>query len=364
MAKLHFSSLGEIISYCTSQKLPFAIYSLPNENQVHCITQDSAFVTLDENSPIPSAPGFIMHPFIRDNDTPIYFIRQENKFSFLTKDVTKQELSSDYKFDLPVTNNIETGQEEHCKKAELAVKAIQAKEFEKVVLSRVLSTDIAGRSPINAFVQMFEKYSSAFVSLVYIPGKLLWLTASPELLVSLNKEEVSTVALAGTKKAGAGNWTEKEKKEQDLVANYMLKTLAKYGSHIIIDATKEAEAGDIVHLKTTFTAKLESGLWDLVMDLHPTPAVCGVPKDKAMKFILDTELHKRKYYSGFLGPCNIDGETNLFVNLRCAELSNNKADLFIGGGITIDSVPQAEWDETVLKANTLLSVLKPALQTK
>lgn len=361
---MHFSSLGEIIKYCTSQKLPFAIYSLPNENQVHCITQDSAIVALEENSPLPSAPGFIMYPFVKDKNSPVYFIRQEYKFSFLTKDVTKQELDGDHKFETSSISNVETNQTEHCKNVELTVNAIKNEEFEKVVLSRVQSTNISRISPINAFVDLFEKYPNAFVSLVYIPGKVLWLTASPELLVSSNKEELTTVALAGTKKAGKGDWTNKEKKEQELVEDYIKSILDKHCSDVVADGPKEAEAGNVSHLKTTFTAKLESGLWDLVMDLHPTPAVCGVPKEKAMKFILDNELHKRKYYSGFLGPCNIDSGTNLFVNLRCAELSNNKADLFVGGGITADSVPQAEWDETVLKANTLLSVLKPVLQTK
>jgi isochorismate synthase len=91
------------------------------------------------------------------------------------------------------------------------------------------------------------------------------------------------------------------------------------------------------------------------------PYACSMwcPKGGSQKFILQTELHKRKYYSGFLGPCNIHGETNLFVNLRCANLSGNKADMYVGGGITAESNPQAEWNETLIKANTLLSVLKP-----
>jgi len=359
MIKTHFSSLGEIIGYCTSQKLPFAIYSLPNENQVHCITQDSSVSVLDENSPLPSAPGFILHPFIRDKNTPAFFIRKEHKFSFLTQDVAKADLNENYLFDVPVVLNKETTKEEHCKKIEEAITHIKEGEFEKVILSRVQTADVTGIAPIPAFVELLEKYITAFVSLVYIPGKVLWLTATPELLVAASKDEISTVALAGTKKSGKDNWTDKEKKEQQLVTDYIHAVLDKHCSRIFMDSPKDIDAGNVAHLKTSFSAKLESGMWDLVVDLHPTPAVCGVPKQKAMQFILNTELHKRKYYSGFLGPCNMDGETNLFVNLRCAELHGNKADLFIGGGITADSVLQAEWDETLLKANTLLSVLTP-----
>lgn len=361
MEKLHFNNLGEIIRYCTAQNRPFALYSLPDEKQIHCIVQDSAEAKLEENSPLPSAPGFILYPFIKDENTPAYFIRNEYTFSFLDTDISEAELTEEYMFDTPLVNNTETTEAAHCKKVEKAIININKGELDKVILSRVQSVKL-NVSPINTYVELFEKYPSAFVSLVYIPGKVLWLTASPELLVTSAKNEIETVALAGTKKAGKADWTEKEKKEQQLVTDYIQSVLENHCEHIIIEGPKDAVAGNVTHLKTTFTAELDSGLWDLVTDLHPTPAVCGIPKEKAQKFISNTEAHSRKYYSGFLGPCNVDGETNLFVNLRCAELSSTKADLFVGGGITSDSVPQAEWDETVLKANTLLSVLKPVAE--
>ncbi len=92
--------------------------------------------------------------------------------------------------------------------------------------------------------------------------------------------------------------------------------------------------------------------------MHPTPAVCGIPLDSAKQFIKQTEGYDRKYYTGFLGPCNVNGKTNLFVNLRCAELFANNINLYIGGGITKDSIPEKEWEETELKSKTLLSVLE------
>lgn len=361
MAKHHFSSLGEIIRYSTEHKLPFALYSLPNERQIRCITQDTAHTLLDKGS-LPSAPGFILYPFQYDKDSPAYFIRAENAFSFLNTDISKEDIADNYLFDLPGVNNTETGKSEHCKKVEKAVSAIRKGDFEKVVLSRVQVVDTGDKSPVKAYVELFEKYTSAFVSLVYIPGKVLWLTATPELLVSVTKDEVQTVALAGTRKAGQADWADKEKKEQQLVTDYIYKVVDKHCSRIVMEGPKEVIAGNVAHLKTSFTGQLDSGLWDLVMELHPTPAVCGVPKEKALNFIKDTEAHQRKYYAGFLGPCNMDKETNLFVNLRCAELSNGKADLYVGGGITADSVPADEWDETVMKANTLMPILKPSIE--
>jgi isochorismate synthase len=362
MPKQHFNSLGEIISYCTSEKLAFALYSLPDEKQIHCIAQDTAVSPLEENSTLPSAPGFILYPFQYSKTSPTYFIRADHRFSFLNEDITKADLSGNYQFDIAEISNIETDKEKHCSNIETAVSAIKKGEFEKVILSRVQSVESRNLSPITSYVELFEKYPSAFVSLVYIPGKVLWLTATPELLVASDRDEIRTVALAGTKKTGKGNWSDKEKKEQQLVTDYIYNVLSEHCEKVRMSGPEEVEAGNVAHLRTIFTAQPDSGLWDLVMDLHPTPAVCGVPKESALKFIQNTESHKRKYYSGFLGACNIEGETNLFVNLRCAELSQHKADLFIGGGITADSEPVAEWDETVLKANTLLSVLKPVAE--
>ncbi len=358
MAGNSFSSLGEIISNCIKQKSPFALYRLPGEQQIHCIAHKSPTVVLEQGMPFPSAPGFVFYPFHPDNNTPTYFIGADYHFSCLFKDITPQEISVDYSFETVETENIETTEAVHIKKVQEAIDTIKKGQLKKVILSRVQTYKGIEKSPIKTFIELCGKYSNTFVSLVYIPGKVLWLTVSPELLVSSTKDEIKTAAVAGTIPP-KGIWTEKEIEEQKLVTHYIRNVLEKYCSEIDLRGPVELNTGNVIHLRTMFTAQLDSGLWDLVMDLHPTPAVCGVPKEEAKKFILQTELHKRKYYSGFLGPCNIHGETNLFVNLRCADLSGNKADLYIGGGITVDSSPQAEWDETVIKANTLLSVLKP-----
>jgi isochorismate synthase len=96
--------------------------------------------------------------------------------------------------------------------------------------------------------------------------------------------------------------------------------------------------------------------------LHPTPAVCGLPKNEALSFILEHEIHNREFYSGFLGPVNMTSgrgrnSSSLYVNLRCMKLRENTAILYAGCGITVESEPEKEWQETELKANTLLSVI-------
>jgi len=96
---------------------------------------------------------------------------------------------------------------------------------------------------------------------------------------------------------------------------------------------------------------------EFITNLHPTPAVCGLPKDKSLELILQTEKHNREYYAGYCGPINYQNKTDLFVNLRCMKILEDQLALFVGGGLTKDSVPTKEWDETVLKAKTLLSRL-------
>jgi isochorismate synthase len=95
----------------------------------------------------------------------------------------------------------------------------------------------------------------------------------------------------------------------------------------------------------------------LLIKLHPTPAVCGIPKENAKEMIREFEKHRRGDYTGYFGPVKT-GDVSLFVNLRSAFVNNNKMFLFIGGGITADSKPEKEWDETELKAKTLLNCYK------
>ena len=91
--------------------------------------------------------------------------------------------------------------------------------------------------------------------------------------------------------------------------------------------------------------------------MHPTPAVCGLPKNKALEFLLKNEIHNREFYSGFLGPVNIGKSSALFVNLRCMQLKDKEAVIYVGCGITADSQPEKEWEETQLKSQILLSVI-------
>jgi isochorismate synthase len=125
------------------------------------------------------------------------------------------------------------------------------------------------------------------------------------------------------------------------------------------------KAGNLWHIKTDITATVKSkkAKGEIIKTLHPTSAVCGLPKESAKAFILKNENYDREYYSGFLGELNIDfvtfrtEQTDLFVNLRCMKIVGDTAQLFIGCGITKDSVPADEFTETGNKSITMKKVL-------
>ncbi|MEJ0056113.1 MAG: chorismate-binding protein [Bacteroidota bacterium] len=71
--------------------------------------------------------------------------------------------------------------------------------------------------------------------------------------------------------------------------------------------------------------------------LHPTSAVCGMPMEASLEFLKQNEGYDREFYSGYLGPVNIDHETSLYVNLRCMKLFANEASLYAGAGVMADS---------------------------
>jgi isochorismate synthase len=257
-----------------------------------------------------------------------------------------------------------------------AVAAIEAGQMQKVVLSRTKTAPLpAGFEPTEAFKKLCNAYPNAFVSLVHLPHlEQIWLCASPETLVSLDKNGIfKTVSLAGTQSAIDANgqllsvrqaqWTHKEIEEQALVSRYIIECFKKIRvREYVEEGPKTVIAGNLMHLRTDYTVdtheirfpQLASVMLEL---LHPTSAVCGMPKFPALQFIENHEGYPREFYSGFLGPVNLENETHLFVHLRCLKIENQTVTLYAGGGITEDSVPEKEWKETELKCQTLLSVL-------
>lgn len=175
------------------------------------------------------------------------------------------------------------------------------------------------------------------------------------------------MALAGTQlfnEEKEAVWETKEREEQQFVTDYILSELHGHVDNILTTEPYTFRAGNIVHIKTDISATLKGyeSLEDIINTLHPTPAVCGLPKADAKAFLLEHEGYNREFYSGYLGEINTDlatgqPKTDLFVNLRCMKIDDAIANLYIGCGITKDSNPEKEFFETVNKSMTMRKVL-------
>ncbi|WP_052732905.1 chorismate-binding protein [Hymenobacter terrenus] len=254
------------------------------------------------------------------------------------------------------------------------VAAIEEKKVVKVVSSRAARRPLpVGFDPLAAFAELGQQYPRAFVSLVSVPGVGTWLGASPEVLAAVTADgQFHTMALAGTQPLTPGLtpqaaiWRQKEIEEQALVARYIVNCFKQLRLREYHESgPRTVVAGQLLHLRTDFEVDLKhvpypSSLGtDMLRLLHPTSAVGGMPKVPALAFLQAHEGYDRAYYSGFLGPVNVaaPGVSHLFVNLRCLQLRATEAILYAGTGLTIDSDPAREWQETEMKMQTVATVL-------
>jgi isochorismate synthase len=400
-------SQGELHNFyaaAVANQLAVALWRAPHAVDRHAIVDLSGTALPAKIDFHTATPGFAFSPFVNENGHATLFLRADlhldrngvadlsgtpslavlpgaqdveatrrrflNTFGFLMEQDQEQPPTW-YASEHKRTPGMVSNREAYCQLVRDAMAYIDAVELKKIVVSRV--TDFAlpdGFDPLSTFDQLCQRYPHAFVSLVAIPRVGTWIGASPETLLRVGKTGLKTVALAGTQARPQSNnldevtWGSKEIEEQALVSDYIRDFFLRAGvSEVIEKGPRTVTAGTVIHLKTTFEIHLESdarfALANRILnELHPTSAVCGMPKDKALAFIREHEGYDRRFYSGFLGPVHIDGRSDLFVNLRCMELDERIAWLYVGGGVTADSDPEAEWQETMLKAQTLLSVLQ------
>ncbi len=235
---------------------------------------------------------------------------------------------------------------------------IQDHSIGKAVLSRVKKVEFDDVNLNSFFLQLTEKYPKAFCYCFDSPLLGRWFGATPETLIKIEQGSGETMSLAGTKVASdVLPWGEKEQIEQQLVTDFITSELSKYCSKVNVSQRQELIAGPVKHLVHFFNFEINAqNEWELIQSLHPTPAVSGFPKNKAIQCISNFEPHDRLFYAGIIGLKSID-RTNLFVNLRCGQIIENQLYLYLGGGLTQDSIPESEWDETENKSKTILDVM-------
>ncbi len=227
----------------------------------------------------------------------------------------------------------------------------------KIIFSRIEVAPFNGKHSVKLFQSLCELYPDAFVYLISSPHFGTWTGASPEILVNMQNTSAKTVALAGTKnKDDSSAWAEKEIIEQKTVSDFIESKLSSFDGITVLHVSEVEEniAGSSKHLKTEFNFTLDPEKYtELLLSLHPTPAVAGFPVENSIESIDKYEKHKRQLYCGIL---SIEGNQS-YVNLRCAQIQKDEIFIYVGGGLNALSVAEDEYEETNLKAKTIQNAL-------
>lgn len=373
---------------------PTALWRLPDEKNLHLLSTFSSRPRQTKIDLEYLPAGFAVAPFDNPEGKNTYFLPADLHLTFddehqLVSEKFSKKFSGEWQhlrqklneqaarshspdFTATVVEDNAAEKKQFTQSVEKAIQVIRNGKLQKVVLSRRKQYQLSeGFEIVTLFNRLCDAYPTAFVSAVFLPHlNEIWVGASPETLVSQSKTgKFQTMSLAGTQSAFTDDnqviseaeapWRQKEIEEQALVSRYIINCFKKVRVREYDETgPRTAQAGNLLHLRTVFTVDTEAiifpQLTTVMLDLlHPTSAVCGMPKAAATDLIRSSELHNREFYSGYLGPVNVDGNTHLFVNLRTMKIRENVATLYAGCGITADSSPEKEWLETEMKCRTI-----------
>ena len=324
----------------------FVVFKKPSHNKLICHQGNVSSGLIQD---FRDKKGFLFMPF------------NTNSEGYLL--TPKKTLETKFDLNIKIINNKEASVEKLISKKSTYKKLVKetiddiiSSDLEKVVCSTSFSLKIKSKSLLKYFKKLIQLNNDAFCYLFFHPQIGTWIGASPERLVNLNNGSLTTYALAATKKEIDQNWTDKEFREQKIVEEQIVHDISKYCSSIDKGVLQTTKAANIYHLKSVIKAKTKKSSFDLIDILHPTPAVAGTPKKMAMEYINKIESYDRSLYTGYLGVAEKDS-CDIYVNIRCAKIVDDKLTIYIGGGITKDSNPLDEWNEIVNKSQTMLRVL-------
>ena len=367
-------SLINLQTVCLEQNIPFASYRLPLQQEIVTLVQHLSFpAKIDVLNDLQQRRGFIVAPFFETTHHAAYILEPDRIFyngnieSGFIEQLSRNSglLFSENRISGKL---VTTPRENFISQVNGARQAITQSIFHKVVLSKVRVENLKPEFEAGAFfLHLCETYPHAFVYMIQLPEVGCWAGATPEPLLVLEDGKVKTVSLAGTQLATedpleAYSWSEKEIEEQGIVTGFVEKTLhALKIEDYVLSGPSNYRAANLIHLRTGFEfneTEIENRLGDCLKALHPTPSVGGLPKENARNFILKNEKHDRTYYTGYLGPLNMDKKSCLYVNLRCLQLFKKQFVLYSGAGITASSIAENEWEETDNKMLTMMNAMK------
>lgn len=340
----------------------FAYYRFPHEQRATYVAQhEGEPEILSSVAQLNGREGFVIAPFQPSDECPVVLIHPDERRVILLNGGNNSEGGLDENGGI-VGNGKSEEKEGYVRDFGCFHEQLQRGEFRKIVLARrsVQKTRLSAEA---LFVKACRMYPRLFVALVCSEASGMWLMATPEVLLQGSAGEYHTMSLAGTQKTEAPEalvWPQKDREEQQYVTDYIEACIRTFSDDYRLQGPYTMTAAHLCHLRTDIHFSLPSDdvLGDVLEALYPTPAVCGIPKESARRFILRHEHEPRRYYSGFVGMLSPRSDTHLFVSLRCMRLlPDGICELYAGGGLLKESELEKEWRETEVKMQTMMELV-------
>lgn len=345
----------------------FAYYRLPCEQHATYVAQHVGEPEiLSSVAQLNGREGFVIAPFQPSAECPVVLIHPDEVRDFVPEAQCVDDANGGRRVQKsPCT-------EAYARDYECFHGQLERGVFRKIVLARksTLHTLLSAEA---LFQKACRLYPRLFVALVYTEPSGMWLMATPEILLQGNGNAFHTMSLAGTQKAPATTipplstkavegleWPQKDQEEQQYVTDYIEACIRTFSDDYRLQGPYTMTAAHLCHLRTDIHFRLPCAdvLGDVLEALYPTPAVCGIPKEPARRFILSHEHEPRRYYSGFVGMLSPRADTHLFVSLRCMRLlPGGICELYAGGGLLKESEMEKEWRETEAKMQTMMELV-------
>jgi len=242
--------------------------------------------------------------------------------------------------------------------------------MDKVVLARsqAFHTESdATFDPLGTALALRDRQADSTIFMIQRKDGQAFLGATPEILVRLEDGRVETVAMAGTRRRGSAQGDDdvlgvelmdspKDRHEQQLVADAIRQALAPLVCELIVpDAPEVVRLPDVQHLRTSITGIVRdhANIFDLLLRLHPTPAVGGLPRESALQWLDDHESLDRGWYAGPIGWVDAEGNGEFVVAIRSVLMADHEAAAFAGCGLVAHSDARDEWEESIVKLQTV-----------
>ncbi len=266
----------------------------------------------------------------------------------------------------------ETGREEYLQNVRRALEYIAAGDIYQVCLSHRFSTSFQG-DPWPLYIALRKASPAPHAAYLTLEDETI-LSSSPECFLKMSGRTISTRPIKGTRPRRQAT-AEDEREAQELqsspkeIAELIMITdlerndlgsVCEYGSVCAPRLAELERYAQVFHLVSTVEGNLREGVSQVaaVAACFPGGSISGAPKKRALEIISELEPTPRGLFTGAIGYFGYNGESQFSIAIRTIVIRDGEASFHVGAGITADSDPEREWEETLHKAAGILMAAK------